>query len=65
MSIRKKPVSVEMERCRERGDSVLVETVDKYSLVHGSVVTDNLNKDESPVCPMLSQSSMELLNKYK
>ena len=63
MSIRKKPVSASSLDCS--GDSVLVKPVAKHSLVQGAVLIDNLNKEESPVCPILSQSSMELLNKYK
>jgi hypothetical protein len=50
--------SIKDMRCSRK----LVGPEDMSILVHEA---DNKNEEESPVYPILSQSSMKLLNKYK
>ena len=50
--------SIKDLRCSRK----LVEPEDMSILINEA---ENKDQDESPVCPILSQSSMELINKYK
>ena len=54
----KAETSIDDLRCSRNS----VESENMSILVHAA---ENEIQDESPVCPILSQSSMKLLNKYK